>query len=251
MIRRTLGAVAFLSALAIPGIAMAATAIATTNVNLRAGPSTAYPAVNVVGGGDSVHVFGCLSTRSWCDVGYAGQRGWMSSNYMAFLQGGRRYTGDPAIVALRAPVVTFTVGDYWDRHYRSRSFYRDRARWDRRDWREERRDWREDRRDWREHRQEERRDWRGDRRDWREGRREERRDWREGRREDRKEWREERREERKDWREDRKEARKDRREDRKEARKDRHHDRKGENRRDGRREEWRDGRDPRRIYLEQ
>jgi uncharacterized protein YraI len=236
MIRRTLGAVAFLSALALPSIAMAATAIATTNVNLRSGPSTAYPAVNVVGSGHDVRVFGCLSTRSWCDVGYAGQRGWMSSNYLAFVESGRRYTGDSAIVALRAPVVTFTVGDYWDRHYRSRSFYRDRARWDRWDW--QRRDWREDRRE--------------DRKDWREGRREERRDWREGRREDRKDWREERREERKDWREDRKDARKDRRDDRKEARQDRRDDRRGENGgRDGRREEWRDGRDPRRLYLEQ
>jgi uncharacterized protein YraI len=233
MMKKTLGAVTLLSALALPSMAMAATAIATTNVNLRAGPSTNYPAVNLVGSGDSVRVFGCLSTRSWCDVGFAGQRGWMSSNYLAFIERGRRYTGDRAIVALRAPVVSFTFGDYWDSHYRTRPFYRDRARWDRRDWREGRR---EERRDWREGRGEERRDRREDGRDARDGR--------------------------EDWRDEGSEVRNDRRGERRdegsEVRSDRRDDNRGDrnarrNWRDDRQngeEDWRDS-ENRRWYPEQ
>ena len=77
-------ALAVASAITLPASAQAQSrAIATTDVNLRAGPSTSYPAVNVVGAGDRVRVFGCLDTRAWCDVGYDGQRGWMSSNYLA------------------------------------------------------------------------------------------------------------------------------------------------------------------------
>ncbi len=133
MLMRVLGAVALLGAIVAPASA-AGTAVATANVNLRAGPSVGYPAVNVVPYGDDVRVFGCLSSRSWCDVSYGGQRGWMSSNYLARVERGRRYVGAPVVDVIEVPVVSFSVGDYWDRHYRKRSFYRDRARWeDRRD----------------------------------------------------------------------------------------------------------------------
>lgn len=88
MSNKAFGAFIIVSALLAPAAAMAASiAVATTNVNLRTGPSTQYPVVNVVGSGDDVRVYGCLSNRSWCDVGYAGQRGWMSSNYLAYAPG--------------------------------------------------------------------------------------------------------------------------------------------------------------------
>jgi len=171
---KSFGAVALLATLLAPGAAMAASAIATTNVNLRAGPSTEYPAVNVVGAGHGVTVYGCLSSRSWCDVSYAGQRGWMSSNYLAFVDRGRRYTGANAVTALHAPVVTFSFGKYWDSHYRGRPFYRERDRWEHRDFRDDRRDVREEQRERRDARQdlrEERRDVRDARKDLREERR--------------------------------------------------------------------------------
>lgn len=153
MNKKIFGAAALLLAAGVPGVASAAsTAIATTNVNLRAGPSTEYPAVNVVPAGYDVRVYGCLSNRSWCDVSYGQQRGWMSSNYLAYVRDGRRYTGERVVGYIGAPVVSFSVGSYWDDHYRGRNFYRDRDRWDRRggwdrnDRRDRRGDW-EDRRD--------------------------------------------------------------------------------------------------------
>jgi uncharacterized protein YraI len=108
---------------------MAATAIATTDVNLRSGPSTRYPAVDVVQGGDRVRVHGCLSNRSWCDVSYDGERGWMSSKYLAYSYRGRRVRGPEVVRIVRPPVVTFSIGAYWDRHYEDESFYEDRWRW--------------------------------------------------------------------------------------------------------------------------
>ncbi|MCD1644377.1 SH3 domain-containing protein [Aurantimonas coralicida] len=180
-------ALAVASAITLPASAQAQSrAIATTDVNLRAGPSTSYPAVNVVGAGDRVRVFGCLDTRAWCDVGYDGQRGWMSSNYLADARE-RRYTGPRYVDRMDAPVISFSIGRYWDDHYRGRNFYRDRDRYDDRRGRD-RRDF--DRRD-------DRRDARRDaRRDFREDRRDDRREFREDLRDDRRNYREERRDER-------------------------------------------------------
>ncbi|WP_206453605.1 SH3 domain-containing protein [Aurantimonas marina] len=131
MNKMLLGLLAVVGSFALPATAdAAARAIATADVNLRAGPSTRYPAVDVVGGGDQVRVYGCLQNRSWCDVGYDGQRGWMSSNYLAYAGGNRRYTGERAIRAIEAPVISFSIGGYWDDHYRARRFYRERDRYD-------------------------------------------------------------------------------------------------------------------------
>lgn len=185
-------------AISLPAIAQAASGYATANVNLRAGPSTAYPAVTVIPAGAGVEINGCMSGANWCDVNFRGIRGWVSGSYLqAGYQQRRVYVAPEYYRPLGIPTVTFSVGNYWDRHYRGRDFYRDRDRWDDRggyrrapqrvqeERREERRDWREDRRD-------DRRDVREDRRD---DRRDNRRDAREERRDNRPNVREERREE--------------------------------------------------------
>jgi uncharacterized protein YraI len=174
-----LGTLTFAGLVSLPAAALAATiGVATTNVNLRAGPSTGYPVVDVVPRGDEVRVYGCLSDRAWCDVRFDGLRGWMSSNFLAFFESGRRYSGPDAVYRMRAPVISFTFGNYWDNHYRGRSFYRDRTRWERyyrgdRNW-DRRDDRREDRFDRRDDRRDDRR---GDRRDDRSERRDDRPNW--------------------------------------------------------------------------
>lgn len=170
MLSKTVGALALVSAIAVPGIAQAAaSAIATADVNLRAGPSTRYPVVDVVLDGDDVRVYGCLSDWSWCDVSYRGYRGWMSANYLAYFDDGRRYVGSSYIGRIGTPVISFSFGTYWDDHYRGRAFYRDRDRYD--DWREVRRERREDRREVRRERREDRRDIRQERREVKQERR--------------------------------------------------------------------------------
>lgn len=231
-----LGTLTFAGLVSLPAAALAATiGVATTNVNLRAGPSTSYPAVDVVPSGDEVRVFGCLADRAWCDVRYDGLRGWMSSNYLAFFESGRRYVGGDAVYRLRAPVTTFSFGNYWDDHYRGRGFYRERDRYERY-WRGDRNWQRAERR---EERRDDRRDWREERREDRGERREERREDRFERREDRRENRVERREERRDERVERPQERGERREERRDDRVERRGDR--EERRAERRDDRGDG----------
>ncbi|MEL6622228.1 MAG: SH3 domain-containing protein, partial [Pseudomonadota bacterium] len=57
-------------------------AVATTNVNLRAGPSTHFPVVKVVPAGARLVTFGCVKGYTWCDVSFAGNRGWLAARYV-------------------------------------------------------------------------------------------------------------------------------------------------------------------------
>ncbi|MDI7864251.1 SH3 domain-containing protein [Rhizobiaceae bacterium n13] len=108
----------------------AAQGYATANVNLRAGPSTDYPAVTVIPYGAPVTIFGCLPDAPWCDTSYAGIRGWVSGNYLQTVYQQRRvYVGPEYYAPLGIPVIGFTFDTYWDRYYRNRPFYRERNRW--------------------------------------------------------------------------------------------------------------------------
>ncbi|MBY5388558.1 SH3 domain-containing protein [Rhizobium leguminosarum] len=141
-----------------PAIAQAAEGYSTANVNMRAGPSTRYPAVAVVPAGSSVEIRGCLSNVNWCDVEFYGGRGWVSGQYVqAVYQQRRVYVGPQYYRPLGIPMVSFSVGNYWDRYYRNRDFYRERDRWSRgpdyyyrdrdyRVYRDRDRDWSDDKR---------------------------------------------------------------------------------------------------------
>ncbi|MBV2186720.1 MAG: SH3 domain-containing protein [Rhizobium sp.] len=120
----------------LPGLAAAATAYSTANVNMRSGPSTQYPPVLVIPAGERVDIQGCMQTANWCDVAYAGYRGWVSGSHLQTTYSQRRVYVDPQYYRpLGIPSITFSIGSYWDRHYRDRDFYRDRDRWRDRDYR--------------------------------------------------------------------------------------------------------------------
>jgi uncharacterized protein YraI len=113
-----------------PAIAEAAEGFATANVNMRAGPSTQYPAVTVIPAGEPVEIHGCLADVPWCDVEFYGGRGWVAGRYVQALYQQRRvYVGPEYYRPLGIPTVVFSVGNYWDRYYRDRDFYRERDRW--------------------------------------------------------------------------------------------------------------------------
>jgi uncharacterized protein YraI len=115
--------------LASPIAAMAQQAFTTRTVNVRAGPDNAYPIVAQVGAGAPMRVMGCLDDWSWCDVLYADLRGWVYGPYLAYAyQGGSvpLYTYAPS---LGIPIVTFSIGPYWDRYYYGRPWYGRRDYW--------------------------------------------------------------------------------------------------------------------------
>lgn len=115
---------------ALPAIAEAAEGFATANVNMRSGPSTAYPAVTMIPVGAPLQINGCLNETPWCDVSFYGGRGWVAGRYIqATYQSRRIYVDRQYYRPLGIPTVVFNFDDYWGRYYRGRDFYRDRDRW--------------------------------------------------------------------------------------------------------------------------
>ncbi len=100
-----------------------------TNVNLRAGPGTYYPALLVVPSHAPIAILGCLGDYTWCDVLFQGNRGWMRSIYLQGWYSGYYYSLRDYAPRLGYRVVSFDLGPYWDANYRGRPFYADRNRW--------------------------------------------------------------------------------------------------------------------------
>lgn len=165
------------AALLVPGAAYAATsAITTTDLNMRTGPSTGYEVVDVIPDGGRVTVHGCLSGYNWCDISWRGMRGWTSGNYLAYL--GQRYYRDPIPsigVAIGMPIIVYDRDNYYHRWYRDRRHdvhhHRREHRLEiRHDRREHRREVRHERREDRQAVRHERRDVRHERHDLRDAR---------------------------------------------------------------------------------
>jgi hypothetical protein len=76
-------AIAGLVALLAAGAARALPVETTTDLNLRAGPGVAYPALATMPAGEIVHVDVCV--ESWCRVFYRGYPGWASGRHLARL----------------------------------------------------------------------------------------------------------------------------------------------------------------------
>lgn len=128
MLKKLLLALAILAGAS--SIAAAATvAVATGNVNLRAGPSTGYPVVTVVPAGARIVTHGCLTGYTWCDISFANYRGWVAANYIQVV-----YKGGPVVLtsavapSLGVTVIAFNKV-YWDNYYAAYPWYGSWARY--------------------------------------------------------------------------------------------------------------------------
>jgi len=121
--------------LAGPAAASALTAVTTEPLPLRAGPAGDFPVVDQVPADAHVIVHGCVGAYRWCDVSWRDAHGWARGDELAYLEGSRRVSIIEYGPRARLPIVAFSVDRYWDRYYRSRPFYSERARW-RTVWRE-------------------------------------------------------------------------------------------------------------------
>ena len=99
-------------------------------LNLRAGPGTDYPAVVTMRGGDAVTIFGCLSGWSWCDIDWYGNRGWAAGQYIQVTYQGYRRPIMSYGYAVAVPFLSFSIGPYWDQHYRHRRFFGEMGRYE-------------------------------------------------------------------------------------------------------------------------
>jgi uncharacterized protein YraI len=89
----------------------------TQSVNVRAGPDRSFPLVTWLPPRTQVRLWGCTSGWRWCDVSARGRRGWVHSRYLSN-------------ISRRTPIIAFSVGSYWDLHYRGRPWYAGRPGWD-------------------------------------------------------------------------------------------------------------------------
>ena len=78
-----------LAAVGVTGAALAASAVATTPVNVRSGPGTSYSVIDTLRRGERVEVAGCLS--GWCFVSSRYTDGFVSARYL------ERRAGSPSI----------------------------------------------------------------------------------------------------------------------------------------------------------
>lgn len=97
--------------------ALAQTAMTLREVNMRAGPDAVFPVVTWLNSQDIVQVQGCVEGFTWCDVVAGRQRGWVNAHYLR------------NVFPSRVPVVTFSVEQYWDEHFRNRRWYGNKADW--------------------------------------------------------------------------------------------------------------------------
>jgi uncharacterized protein YraI len=117
--------------LMLPAVARAQSAVTTTSVSLRSGPSTEYPKVLVLPTSAPVTVYGCLDSWSWCDVSFQAYRGWVYGSYLAYPYQGSSVPILGYGAALGLPIISFTLSDYWGRYYQGRPWYGRRDYWQR------------------------------------------------------------------------------------------------------------------------
>lgn len=129
----------FLLALAVASVvqtAAAQTATTTGSVNVRAGPDNTLPTVTWLLSGTSVNVIGCTANWRWCDVTAGRDRGWVYTRFLSYPLNGTAVTIIRGGPNLGLPQIEFSLGPYWDEHYRGKHWYGKKAdmqrRWDRR-----------------------------------------------------------------------------------------------------------------------
>lgn len=102
-----LATAALLGAVSIPALAAAqVSAVATTDLNMRAGPGPQFEVIGAIEASGPVTIIGCTETRSWCQVEWQGQQGWAFAEYLQHAdQQVVIAEADPQVVAV--PTVTF------------------------------------------------------------------------------------------------------------------------------------------------
>jgi len=98
--------------------------------SIHTGPDEGFPQVRRVARDTRVNIYGCLNDRSWCDVSYGNDRGWINGSDLAAEYQGRRESVATLSGSFRIGTVTFSFGDYWENYYRQRPFYNERYRWE-------------------------------------------------------------------------------------------------------------------------
>jgi len=117
------------AALLLPAVAFAQTAYTNRGTNLRAGPNQEFPLVKFLGTGVPVYVNGCVAGYTWCDVTAGRDRGWVYADYLSYPYNNQPVTVISGGALIGLPIVSFSIGPYWDSYYSTRPWYGNRNYW--------------------------------------------------------------------------------------------------------------------------
>ena len=120
------------SSLLIAVTAQAQEAFTTRPASVRAGPDRDYPLIAQLPPGIRVVVMGCVPDYRWCDVAVDGDRGWVYAGSLAYPYRNGRVPILSYGATLGLPILSFSIGTYWDQYYRGRPWYPQREYWLRR-----------------------------------------------------------------------------------------------------------------------
>lgn len=81
--------------------------IATTDLNVRAGPGPQYPIVGSISANGEANLAGCLENSKWCQVSAAGAEGWAYSDYLVADNAGTQVVVTERPAELSVPVATY------------------------------------------------------------------------------------------------------------------------------------------------
>ncbi|KEG19255.1 SH3 domain-containing protein [Bartonella bacilliformis] len=87
--KKLMGLFIFSSLFLITTVSHAVHAIATKNLNFRAGPSTQYTIHGLIPAGQAIFVQNCKG--NWCQIYYDSRTGWASAYYLSFKDGNDLY----------------------------------------------------------------------------------------------------------------------------------------------------------------
>jgi len=115
---------------AAPLLAHAADAYVVADISLQAGPDAEYPSITELSAGTPVSIQGCIDGWTWCDVIAGEDRGWVAGSFLEEDYDNQRVIVTDYGPRIGIPVVSFSLGLYWDRHYHNRPWYGERQRWE-------------------------------------------------------------------------------------------------------------------------
>lgn len=144
--RKLIQGIVFAAAMTMATSALAASAMVTTDLNLRTGPGTRYARILAMPGGAIVDVRGCTRGYRWCRVYWRGYEGWAASNYLARRTGGGGF--DNYAASIGVPIIAGAIiggviaqgFDHHDHYYHRRHYRHYDGRRYHRNWRHHRRD---------------------------------------------------------------------------------------------------------------
>lgn len=111
------------TALAEPGVTAA-------TVNLRVGPGTHHPVMAAIPAHQPITIVGCLPAPAWCDVVWAGYRGWVFASYIHYYTA-PGYAVPITTVYHRVPIVSPRAEARRDARVQYRVHRRMDRRWER------------------------------------------------------------------------------------------------------------------------